>query len=266
MIPLRRPVWLSFGAGGVLATAALFLFVRFPDDTATGVQIFVFAALSGLIAYGLWSFAGLVSVLRDLTGRVRSRGRRAERVAAGPTHHHKGQLPELAPSRKTVVRRIVAALSAHGVFAPAQPDPALLYAGIADMDGSVTTETVIAAMCEVDYYHPGTDATLFLNNLVLLDTKTEQEPDYLRQLIVDLARIAGAGFSVADVVVDAEWPREGRIVPVRIDLHVNGKPLVIAYAGDIKYHSTHIAVAMARGLDAAQTGRRLAAMWTDQGF
>ncbi|MEY4268843.1 MAG: hypothetical protein RLZZ58_59, partial [Pseudomonadota bacterium] len=40
----------------------------------------------------------------------------------------------------------------------------------------------------------------------------------------------------------------------------------IAYAGDIKYHSTHIAVAMARGLDAAQTGRRLAAMWTDQGF
>lgn len=219
--PRTAAILLAIGGAAALA---MFLLVRFPADTALGTKLFFSAVIGGFAAFGAWSLAGLADIVRALADWIRGRGR----TAPPRGNHHVGPLPELSPARKSGVRRIVTALGAHGVFAPDVPDPALLYAGVADADDSVSIELVIAAACEVDYYHPGTDPARFLGNLVMLDTKAGQDPDYLRQQVADLARIAGPGFDVSDVVVDAIWPPAGRTMPVRIAMRVNGAPLEIA--------------------------------------
>ncbi len=252
---------------------------------ALGGAMLLFATLPPFMRMVAWAavalgLVGLAGAAFRLTGRTLGPSAAtldnwaAERAARRPKRrakqqtmaqvHHKGPLPQLAPARKGVVNRIIAGLADHGVLGPDRPDPSLAYPGVADFDGTVTTDIVLGALAEAGYYFPETDPARFFGNLFFLDTKVEQHPDYLRQQVVDLARIGG--LDVADIVIDAPWPPQGRTMPVTVSMQANGAPLTISYVGDVKYHSTHIAVALARAIDAAATGRRLAAIGSDQGY
>ncbi|MGH6651782.1 MAG: hypothetical protein ACREB7_11690 [Sphingopyxis sp.] len=248
----RFPIWFTIAIG---VAALFFLAVPFGPGTSTGVQAF-FSILMGAFITG--GAAVILSFVRDIAGLFR------RREAPTPARPH-APPPDLSPARKTAVRKVVAAMAEHGVFAPETPDPALFFPGVADMDESVKPDTILAALAELDYYHPGTDPAHFMANLAMLDSKTEQDPDYLRGQIADLDRLAGGALQIADVVIDAAWPPAERIMPVRIAMTVNGAPLAIAYDGDVKYASSHIQHALALRLDAAKAGRRFAWLWTDQG-
>ncbi|WP_260581025.1 hypothetical protein [Sphingopyxis sp. PET50] len=180
--------------------------------------------------------------------------------------HHKGALPELLPSRQADVRRVVRVMAEHGVFAPEVPDAALFYPGVAEMDESVKPDTILAALGELDYYHPGTDPARFMANLVMLESDAEQYPEYLREQIADLERLAGGALQVSGIAPDSmPWPADEWAVPTRVAMIVNGDPLTLTYNGHVKYASTHIQHALALRLDAAKAGRRFAWLWTDQG-
>ena len=235
------------------------------------------ACLATGFYWGAAFFLGIVALLLGLAlavyrGWIPGPGERAgqlvqRRPAArvpAPVHHT-GPLPELSASRQANVRRVVHIMAEHGVFAPETPDPTLFFPGVADMDESVKPDTILAALAELDYYLPGTDPARFMANLAMLDSKTEQDPDYLRGQIADLARLAGGALQIADVVIDVAWPPAERLMPVRIAMTVNGAPLAIAYDGDVKYASSHIQHALALRLDAAKASRRFAWLWTDQG-
>ena len=155
-------------------------------------------------------------------------------------------------------------MAKHGIFAPEVPDATLLYPGVADMDESVQPDTILATLGELDYYHPGIDPARFGANLLMFDSKTEQDSDYLHDITVALAGLAR--LEARDVTVECEWPAQrGRSVPVRITLLLDGEPLIISYTGQNKYGSTHLPHVIASRLDAAANGLRLAWLWTDQG-
>ena len=244
--------------GIIIVALIFFLFVPFGPGTGTGARLF-FSILMGAFIIG--GAAVILSLLRDIAALFRGR----EAAPAPPVPSPRRRPSELSPSRKAAVRKTVAVMAEHGLFAPEAPDPALFYPGVAEMDESVKPDTILDALGELDYYHPGTDIARFSANLAMLDSKTEQDPAYLRDRIVDLERLAGGALQITDVTVEAAWPPAGRAMPTRIAMTVNGEPLAIAYAGDVKYASTHIQHALALQLDAAGTGRRLAWLWTDQG-
>lgn len=233
------------------------------------------ACLATGFYWGAAFFLGIVALLLGLAlavhqgwipGPLERAGQLARKKSAPHTSapvHHKGQLPELSASRQADVRRVVRVMAEQGVFAPETPDPALFYPGVAEMDESVKPDTILAALGELDYYHPGTDPAHFMANLVMLDSKTEQDPGYLREQVEALARIAH--LPIADLTVDADWPPHDGPVPVRIALQAGGAPLAIAYAGAVKYASSHIAHAIDARAGEAGTGRRLGWLWTDQG-
>lgn len=248
----RFPIWFTIAIG---VAALFFLAVPFGPGTSTGARAFFSILMGAFIAGGA---AVILSFVRDIAGLFRRRD------TPTPAQPH-APPPDLTPARKTAVRKVVAVMAEHGVFAPETPDPALFFPGVADMDESVKPDTILAALAELDYYHPGTDPARFMANLAMLDSKTEQDPDYLRGQIADLDRLAGGALQIADVVIDAAWPPAERIMPVRITMTVNGAPLAIAYDGDVKYASSHIQHALALRLDAAKAGRRFAWLWTDQG-
>lgn len=249
----RFPIWFTVGIG---VAALFFLAVPFGPGTSTAVRAF-FSILMGAFITG--GAAVVLSFLRDLAGLFR------RRKAAPPPIVPRGPPPDLSPARKTAVRKTVAIMAEQGVFAPDVPDPALFFPGVAELDESVKPDTILAAIGELDYYHPGTDPARFMANLVMLDSKAEQEPAYLRDRIADLERLAGGALRIADLVIDADWPPADRVMPTRIAMTVNGAPLAIAYDGDVKYASTHIQHALSQRLDAAGAGRRFAWLWTDQG-
>ncbi|WP_077147150.1 hypothetical protein [Sphingopyxis sp. KK2] len=248
----RFPIWFTIGIG---VAALFFLAVPFGPGTGTGARAF-FSILMGAFITG--GAAVTLSSVRDIAGLFR------RREAAQPIAP-RGPPPELSPARKTAVRKTVAIMAEQGLFAPEVPDPALFFPGVAEMDESVKPDTILAALGELDYHHPGTDPARFMANLAMLDSKTEQDPAYLRGRIADLERLARGALQISDLVVDADWPPAGRIMPTRIAMTVNGAPLAIAYDGDVKYASTHIQHALAQRLDAAGAKRRFAWLWTDQG-
>lgn len=249
----RFPIRFTVAIG---VAALFFLAVPFGPGTSSGARAFFSILMGGLITGGA---AVILSFLRDLAGLAR------RRAAPQPPIVPRAPPPDLSPARKTAVRKTVAVLAAHDLFAPETPDPALFFPGVADMDESVKPDTILAALGELGHYHPGTDPARFMANLAMLDSKTEQDPDYLRGQIADLYRLAGGALQIADVAIDAVWPPAERIMPVRIALTVNGAPCTIAYDGDVKYASSHIQHALALHLDAAKAGRRFAWLWTDQG-
>jgi len=249
-----------FLAAGIATALAFFFFVPFSEGTGTGAKLFFSAIMGAFAAYGLWCLWGIPALVGDLWRLAR--GPRSKPRSALPVHHN-GPLPELSASRQADVRRVVRVMTEQGVFAPEVPDAALFYPGVAEMDESVKPDTILAALGELDYYHPGTDPARFMANLVMLDSKTEQEPAYLREQVEALARIAD--LPIADLTIDADWPPHDGPVPVRIALQAGGAPLAIAYAGAVKYASSHIAHAIDARAGAVATGRRLAWLWTDQG-
>lgn len=250
------PAWRIPLFTGIAAMLVMGLAVPFSEGTGTGQRWF-FAALIGLLAaYGAWSFGGLFAMISELF-------RRRQPASARPVQHQ-GPMPELSASRRAAVRRVVGAMADHELFAPDVPAPELLYPGIADMDETVQPDSVLSALCEIDYYHPGVDPARFGGNLLMFDSKTEQDADYLRAMVVELARLSE--LEARDVSVETDWTTAtSGSTPVRIALTLAGEPLTIAYAGAIKYGSTHLPHAIAARLDAAGTGKRLAWLWTDQG-
>jgi hypothetical protein len=254
--PLPRAA--PFAAAGVVVALCFFFFVPFSPDTGTGAKLFFSAIIGAFAAYGLWSLWGIPALVADLWNLARRPKRRSP--SSAPIHH-KGPLPELSPSRQADVRRVVRVMAEHGVFAPEAPDPALLYAGVADIDESVKPDTILSILDEVSYYHPDADPAAWTPNLAMHDSKAEQDE---AAQIADLVRLAGGGLAVSDIRIEHGAEVERRI-PVTIAMTVNGEAVTLGYAGNVKYLSTHIHHALAARLDAANTGRRFAWLWTDQG-
>ena len=248
----RYPALLYLVLGAVLTA-----FIPFPPETKVGVRLFFSLLVWLMISLALWQIAGIHRLLRDIPAMFR----RQPPAAPPLSLHHKGSPPVLSAARQANVRRTVAAMAEHGVFAPETPDPALLYAGVADMDESVKPDTILTALEEASSYHADADPAAWMANLVMHDSKAEQDE---AAQIADLARLAKGGLAVRDIRVD-HGAETNRRIPVTIAMTVNGEAVALAYAGDGKYLSTHIHHALATRLDAAKTGHRFAWLWTDQG-
>ena len=239
---------------------AVFLFVPFSDGTSAGARLFFSLVLGGFAAYGLWSLAGIPALVADIVAAIR--GKRAQSMPLAA--HHTGALPELSPRRQGDVRRIVRVMASHGLFAPDVPDSTLLFAVVAERDEPVKLDVVLDAIAEVGYYHPGTDPTRWLGNLVMHGSKAEQDE---AQQIADIARLASGALDVRDITVRrGAMPGEPRASHVDVTMTVNGDLVTLGYAGHAKYLSTHIHHALACRLRAGGSGKRLAALWVpDQG-
>lgn len=189
-----------------------------------------------------------------------------------PIRQQGGDRPVLAPARKGLVRRVVTLMGDAGVFAPDVPDPAMLFEGVADWDGPVTQGAVLGALAEANYWHPDFDPERCMTNVVMHDSHAEQYEDTLEAQIADLVRLAGGALDVRDVATDLNLldghdglDGRGPHPPCTITMTVNGKAVAMRYAPEAKYLSSHIHVALARALKAADCGKRLAWLWNDQG-
>jgi hypothetical protein len=251
----RSRTGLVVAAIGVVVALGVFLFMDFSAGTGTGAKLFFSLVLGGFAAFGAWSFAGIPALVMDIAGWVRGTGKAKPKAT-----HHSGPLPILSPRRQGDVRRIVRVMAAHGLFVPEVPDPALLFAPVAERDEPVKPDILLDALGEVDFYHPGTDADRWMGNLVMHASHGEQDE---AQQIADIARLAGDALDLRDVVV-----RRGgqRIAPVELAMTVNGEAVTLGYMAHAKYLSTHIHHALAVRLRAGGSGKRLAALWVaDQG-
>lgn len=246
----RFATWFTIA---LVVAVLFFLLVPFGAGTGLGARLFFSVLMGGFIIGG---GAVFLSFFRDIAGLFRPR--EAPRPASPPPRRAP---PELTPARQAAVRMTVSIMGQHGVFAPDTPDPALLYAGVADMDESVKPDTILSVLEEASYYHPGADPAAWMANLVMHDSKAEQDE---AGQIADLVRLAGGGLDVGNVRIE-HGTETGRPSPVTIAMTVNGEPVTLAYAGHVKYLSTHIHHALATRLDAANTGSRFAWLWTDQG-
>ena len=243
-----------FFVGAGVVTALLFFFlVPFGARTGLGAKAFFSVLMGGFITGGAAVF---LSFFRDIAGLFRRR--EAPQPASPPPRRAP---PELTLARQAAVRKTVAIMAEHGVFAPDTPDPALLYAGAADMDESVKPDTILTVLEEASYYHPDTDPAAWMANLVMHDSKAEQDET---AQIADLVRLAGGRLDVADLRIE-HGAETGRRIPLTVAMTVNGEAVTLSYAGDVKYLSTHIHHALATRLDAANSGLRFAWLWTDQG-
>ena len=256
---LRSRTGAAVCALGLLTALSVFLLMPFSDGTGVGAKLFFSVVLGGFAAFGAWSFAGIPALVRDVVGMVRGWGK----PRPGSNVHHQGPLPELSPRKQGEVRRIVRVMAEHGLFVPEVPDAALLFAGVAEQDFSVKPDSVIYALAEVDYYHPGTDAERWMANLVLHSSKGEQDEAVH---ITDLARLTANLLDVRDISVRrGATSGHGRAVPIDIAMTVNGEAVALSYMGDAKYLSTHIHHALATRLRDGASGKRLAWLWDEQG-
>ncbi len=221
----------------------------------------------------IFGAVGVVGVGFRLSGRTlgptheyleRRRATKAGRPARAPVPvHHKGPLPQLSARKQGDVRCTVRVMADHGLFAPEVPDPALLYAGVAEKAGSVKPDTILNAMGEADHYHPGTDATRWMANLLTHGSHTEQDE---AAQIAGLARLAGDALDVHDVTVRrGTAPVHSRSVQVDVAMTGDGEAVVLSYPGDVKYLLTHIHHALATRMRKGHGGKRLGWLWDDQG-
>lgn len=173
--------------------------------------------------------------------------------------------PELSAEGHRELARVVALLGAAGVLAPRVPDPADLGEAAADYGEPVTAETVLRAVAEAEWYHPGFVASEYSANLAFHDSHTEQLAGVLQDQVRDLVRLAGGGLTDVTAVVEIGRPGSGGPVPTVIRLTVGGEERMLAYAGATKYLSTVLHVALAQVVRERGSGRRLAWLWSDQG-
>ena len=247
---------------GLIAALLVYFLVDFSPDTGNSARLLMSIFLGAFAGFGVWSFAGIPALIADLIGLVRGRGTAPSALPV----HASADRPLLAPARKGLVRRVVKLMGDEGVFAPDVPDPAMLFEGVADWDGPVTQAAVLGALAEANYWHPGFDPELCMTNVVLHDSHAEQFAEVLRGQIADLVRLACGALDVRDVAIDLTLLNgPGLHPPCTIGMTVNGEPVTLCYAPAGKYLSTHIHVALARALKAADCGKRLAWLWCDQG-
>lgn len=96
----------------------------------------------------------------------------------------------LTPAEKTKLRDTIAILHQAGILAPQAPAVEDLAAAVADW-GVVDNESVLNAVMEAGYYHPGYQEEHYSANLACIDTDGEQDSAALHDLIDDLLRLAG---------------------------------------------------------------------------
>jgi hypothetical protein len=182
-----------------------------------------------------------------------------------------GPMPELDAAGQAEVRRMVAALTHAGLFAPQVPDAALAFPHVADgLDNGadeIALEEVLHALSDPrEWFGDAVDPAGWSARFVVHNTQVEQEPDYLVQQVHDLARISQGALVVEQVeVVEGEIGAD-RSVPITMRLLLNGEPQEWHWLGHVKYLSTVLQGHMARALVQAETGRRLAFFYLDQGF
>lgn len=247
----------------LLPFAFSLLFVAIPlAMTMLGVRLDVIGWLS--IAFGA---VGIVAIGAQLLGyrpkQRTARPRPGKPRAREKRVHHKGALPELSANKQAQVRRAVKVMAQAGVFAPAPPDPALLYAGAAEMDWSIQPDVILFALCEANYYHPGFDPAPHLGNLVLHDIQVETPADVVEAMIRDLERLSAgalaiAGLQVTQEIVDAD----ARTVRTRATMTINGEPVTFTEEHRFKYFPIGLHPAIAAHMP---PDRRFAALWVDQG-
>ena len=96
----------------------------------------------------------------------------------------------LTPAEMVALRDTIAILHQAGILAPQAPAAEDLAAAVADW-GVVDNESVLSAVMEAGYYHPGYQEERYSANLACIDTDCEQDSAALHALIDDLLRLAG---------------------------------------------------------------------------
>ncbi len=203
--------------------------------------------------------AGVGAVLGTRYGWITPRARtvRAAPPAPDRTPAADRPVPSLSATGQEQVAGIVSRLHAAGVLVPDAPDPANLHEAVADQGEPVTVDAVLAALHEASYHHPEFRLESCTANLVFHGTQVEQGPEYLREQIDDLVRLAGGALRVEVTGIRQE-------PTTRIRWTLDGGEQVLTYAGATKYLSTVIHVTLARAMAGAP--RRFASLWTDQGM
>jgi hypothetical protein len=162
--------------------------------------------------------------------------------------------PELSPRGRAELARVVGILDRAGLFRPRTPRPVDLVEAVADAGEPVTSDTVLAALWEGGYHHPGFEPDDHLGAVALHHSHTEQLEETLRGQVDDLARLTGAEIVVEDL----------QLTDTRTTMTlalVGRTTLDLAWASHPKYLSTVLHVAVARALP--EVG--LAWTWSDQG-
>ena len=96
----------------------------------------------------------------------------------------------LTPAEMAALRDTIAILHQAGILAPQAPAAEDLAAAVADW-GVVDNESVLNAVMEAGYYHPGYQEEHYSANLACIETDVEQDSAALHDLIDDLLRLAG---------------------------------------------------------------------------
>lgn len=249
------------------------------EAIAPGLSSLVFIAIPVciFIATGSIDFVGWLSLTFGTIGLVASvalvmgwsfgpqpRARRnASRGQRSKPVHHKGPLPELSANKQAQVRRVVRVMAQAGVFAPTPPDPALLYAGAAEMNWSIQPDVVLLALLEAEYYHPGFAPAPHLANLALHDIQVETPAERIETMIRDLERLSAGALVIADLQVAQEIiDPAARTVRTSATMTINGAPLTFAEDHPFKYFPPGLHPAIAAHMPAE---RRFAWLWVDQG-
>lgn len=229
---------------------------------ADGVKLDWIAWLS--MVFGL---VGLIAVGAQLMGYqprqrpVKSRPRRS--APSSKPVHRKGPLPELSAGKQAQLRRVVRAMADAGVFAPQTPDPAMLYAGAAEMGWSIQPDVVLFALMEADYYHPGFDSAPCLANIVLHDMQVETPAERIEAMIRDLERLSAGALAIADLAVTQDIvDPAARTVRTTASMTINGELLHFAEEHPFKYFPLGLHPAIAAHLP---PHIRFATLWVDQG-
>lgn len=264
---MKRAIWA--GASFVAVGALILVLGGLPSGMKIIAWVMIGFGALGIVAGALRLQGKWAPELRPPSPRKVAKQRALDEAWLAKMNaplHHKGDLPELDSGRQSKVRKVIKLLGEEGVFAPDVPDPAKAFEGIADMDSEVTQTSVIVALAEANYWHPEFDPAACLQNVVMHDSKAEQDEINLRSQIDDLIRLAGGQLVVSDLVIDPNfeaWPPP--LPPCTISFVVNGAPHSVTYLPDPKYLSSHIHVALAKALRATGAGKRFAWLWNDQG-
>lgn len=239
------------------------LFVAIPLALmAAGVQLNWIAWLS--IAFGVVGILAIGAQMLGFTPAGRPAKQRSGK-SRRPTKTvlHKGPLPELSANKQAQVRRAIRAMTNAGIFAPQSPDPAKLYAGVADDPYPVGPDTVLFALMGANYYHPDFDPALYQDNLAFHDMQVETPADRIEEMIRDLERLSAGALTIADLTVtqDIVDPAQ-RMVRTDVSMAINGTPVRFSEEHHFKYFPLKLHPLIAGHMPAE---RRFANLWIDQG-
>lgn len=216
------------------------------------------------LAFGTLGLVASVALVMGwpLAPQPRSRGSKPGRQRSKPVYH-KGPVPELSANKQAQVRRVVRVMTQAGVFAPTPPDPALLYAGAAEMDWSIQPDVILLALPEASYYQPGFDPAPHLANLALHSIQVETPAEYIETMIRDLERLSAGALAIADLQVSQEIvDPDARTVRTSATMTINGTPLSFAEDHHCKYFPIGLHPVIAAHMP---PDRRFAWLWVDQG-